>query len=179
MPITDTTYVERVLIVLSPDGSLKGAHQESLRTIADGDSVISAQMLPAAPLDAATLATILPGTTALLAQVEALTNDLAAMTAARDAALAAVPPTPAADTIDGVPQVVTNYQARAALIGVGLFEQVDSAVKAQGPATAAYQAWEYANQVYRTSDLIVGLGQALGLTSEQIDALFVAAARIE
>lgn len=78
-----------------------------------------------------------------------------------------------------VPQQVTNYQARAALLAAGLFEQVDNAVKAQGATSAAYQAWEYANNVYRTSPLILGLGQALGLSEQQIDNLFRAAADID
>lgn len=78
-----------------------------------------------------------------------------------------------------VPQSVTNYQARAALLRAGLFGQVDAAVKAQGADSEAYQAWEYANNVYRDSPLIAGLGAALGLTAQQIDGLFVVAAGID
>jgi hypothetical protein len=81
--------------------------------------------------------------------------------------------------VPAVPESVTNYQARTALLAAGLFEQVDNAVKAQGATSAAYQAWEYANNVYRGSPLIAGLGQALGLTGEQIDNLFRAAAAID
>lgn len=90
------------------------------------------------------------------------------------AAVTMLPPPPPA-----VPQQVTNYQARAALLAAGLFEQVDAAVKAQGPTSAAFQAWEYANSVYRNSPLIAGLGAALGLTAAQIDDLFRAAAAID
>lgn len=36
-----------MLIVLNPDGTIKGAHQESLRTIMDGDTQISVTMVPA------------------------------------------------------------------------------------------------------------------------------------
>lgn len=78
-----------------------------------------------------------------------------------------------------VPETVTNFQARAALLAAGLFNQVDAAVKAQGVDSPAYQAWEYANNVYRASAFIAQLGAALGLTEPQIDALFIAAAAID
>lgn len=80
--------------------------------------------------------------------------------------------------VNGVPQQVTNYQARSALISADLFSAVDAAVRAQGPASQAYQAWEYANVFSRSSPFIVDMGAALGLTAEQIDALFVAAAQV-
>ncbi len=86
-----------------------------------------------------------------------------------------LPPQP----LPPVPQQVTNYQARAALLAAGLFDQVDAAVKAQGTTSAAFQAWEYANNVYRNSPLIAGLGAALGLSAQQIDDLFRAAAAID
>lgn len=85
MALTETTRVERVLVVLNPDGSLAGAHQESLREIKDGDTVIAAQQQPAVPLDAATLAGLLPNQAALMAQVQGLTDQLAAVSADRDA----------------------------------------------------------------------------------------------
>lgn len=80
--------------------------------------------------------------------------------------------------VNGVPQQVTNYQARSALISADLFSAVDAAVKAQGPASQAYHAWEYANVFSRSSPFIADMGAALGLTTEQIDALFVAAAQV-
>jgi hypothetical protein len=85
MPITRTTYPERILIVLNPDGTMKGAHQEAIETIADGDDVLSVKQLSAAPLDAGALAAVLPDQGSLLSQVQTLTDDLAAMTTDRDA----------------------------------------------------------------------------------------------
>jgi len=84
MALAQQTYPERVLIVLNPDGSMKGAHQEQLTVIKDGADILSAKPLPAAPLDAGTLASILPNQAALTAQVQALTDSLAAMTTLRD-----------------------------------------------------------------------------------------------
>lgn len=85
MPITRTTYAERILIVLNPDGTMKGAHQEAIETIADGADVLSVKQTAAAPLDAATLAAVLPDQGSLLSQVQTLTDALATMTTDRDA----------------------------------------------------------------------------------------------
>ena len=64
MTPTVTSYVERVTIVLNPDGSIKGAMQESLQTIADTSvtppTILQAQMLPAVPIAPATLAAVGP-----------------------------------------------------------------------------------------------------------------------
>ena len=86
------------------------------------------------------------------------------------AAEAAKPPVPAA---------VTNFQARAALLAAGLFAQVDAAMKAQPPDSAAYQAWEYANEITRNGTLVNSVAETLGLTAAQLDDLFRQAATIE
>jgi len=85
---------------------------------------------------------------------------------------------PAPPPVVVVPASVTNFQARAALIAAGLYDQVDAAVHASGDALAI-QAWEYANSVYRQSSLINQLGTAIGLSGAQIDALFIAAAAVD
>lgn len=80
-----TTYVERVMIVLNPDGTLKGAHQDKLERITSNGETLVERMLGAEPLDAAALASVLPDHAALAAQVQALTDerdDLAAKLAA-------------------------------------------------------------------------------------------------
>lgn len=86
------------------------------------------------------------------------------------------PPPP---VVPVVPAMVTNYQARAALLQAGLFVQVDAMIKALPVTDPAFQAWEYANNVYRNSPLIMSLGAGLDLTVEQIDNLFFLAASIE
>ncbi len=72
MAIVAEEYVERVLIVLNADQTLKGAQQERLRTIRDGDTVLQHLQLPPEPIGAQTLANVLPASAALLSQVEAL-----------------------------------------------------------------------------------------------------------
>ncbi|MGZ3675357.1 MAG: hypothetical protein ACXVCO_13710 [Ktedonobacterales bacterium] len=69
-----------------------------------------------------------------------------------------------------VPQSVTPRQARLALLGAGLLDQVEAAVKAAGGATQI--TWDYATEIRRADHLITTLGQALGLTDANIDLLF-------
>lgn len=71
---------------------------------------------------------------------------------------------------------VTQKQARLALFGAGLLDEVNAAVTAAGGATLI--EWNYADTVNRNDVLIVTLGQALGLTPAQIDALFVTASTL-
>ncbi|SMF72290.1 hypothetical protein SAMN02982917_4130 [Azospirillum oryzae] len=78
-----------------------------------------------------------------------------------------------------VPAAVTNFQARAALLAAGLFAQVNDAMKAQPADSAAYQAWEYANDITRTGTLVNSVAEMLGLTAAQLDDLFRQAATIE
>lgn len=92
MSMHKSTYIERVLIVLNPNGSLKGAQQESLATIRDGETVLATVQEPLTALTEVALAQALPTQGALLAQ-------LAAVTAERDALLAAsANPAPTAPT---------------------------------------------------------------------------------
>jgi hypothetical protein len=80
----------------------------------------------------------------------------------------------------GVPQEVTMRQARLALLGAGLLDDVDAAINAMAePAkTAAKIEWEYSQTVQRHKGLVAQIGSALGLTSEQIDDLFVMASTL-
>lgn len=76
-----------------------------------------------------------------------------------------------------VPDTVSPRQARLALLGIGLLDTVETALKAL-PGTqgrAALIDWEYATEVQRDSPLISALAPALGLTDEQVDDLFRAA----
>lgn len=83
-----------------------------------------------------------------------------------------VPPLPT------VPSSVTPYQARMALLGAGLLAAVDALMADAGTDQAARIAWEYATAIERDSPFVVALAPALGLTEEQIDGLFIAAAAI-
>jgi hypothetical protein len=78
-----------------------------------------------------------------------------------------------------VPSAVTNFQARAALLAAGLFDQVNDALLAQPVNSTARQAWEYANELTRNGTLVNSVSETLGLTSTQLDDLFRQAATIE
>jgi hypothetical protein len=75
-----------------------------------------------------------------------------------------------------VPQSVTRFQALAELTNVGLYDNAVAAVTAAGGLTKL--AWDNAVSFDRDSPTIAALAAALSLTSAQIDALFVAAAKI-
>lgn len=67
------------------------------------------------------------------------------------------------------PKVLTPKQARLALLGAGLYDSVNQAVKLN-PAHEIY--WEYALEVRRDDTLLIELSTALAITSEQLDGLF-------
>lgn len=72
---------------------------------------------------------------------------------------------------------VSRMQAILALHDVGLLDQVNAIVAAADVRTRL--AWETATDFHRSSPTIAALWRALGRTEEQLDALFVAAKRIE
>lgn len=79
-----------------------------------------------------------------------------------------------------VPESVTMRQARLAMLGAGILDDVEALI-AQMPGDegrAARIDWEYALDVRRDWPLIDGLGSQLGLSEQQIDDLFVAAAAV-
>lgn len=77
-----------------------------------------------------------------------------------------------------VPEAVSMRQARLALLGAGKLKTINNAIAGlpgvQGEA--ARVEWEFASEVRRDSPLISQMAQALGLSNEQIDSLFVSAA---
>jgi hypothetical protein len=73
-----------------------------------------------------------------------------------------------------VPQSVTPFQAKRALDKAGSLTQVKAAIAAADVATQL--AWESALSFERNSPFILNMGAVLGLTSAQIDALFISAA---
>ncbi len=77
-----------------------------------------------------------------------------------------------------VPQSVSPYQARIALLNAGYLSAVEALMADTETDPAAKIAWEYATVWQRDSAFIATLGPALGLTSEQVDALFVAASQV-
>ena len=88
-------------------------------------------------------------------------------------------PEPADPIVPVVPQSVTMRQARLALLGIGLLDDVDAAIAAiPDPVQrkAAEIEWEYAQTVDRNSPFTQQMAAGLSLTAEQLDALFTQAA---
>lgn len=73
-----------------------------------------------------------------------------------------------------IPTSITPLQARKALRAAGYKSAVDAYVATLSEEDQ--EEWEYATAVERTHPVIVNGGAALGLTSDQIDQLFIQAA---
>lgn len=76
---------------------------------------------------------------------------------------------------------VTMRQARLALLGAGLLDQVDAAINTIpdiAQRKAAQIHWEYAQTVDRNDQWVQGLAAGLGLTEEQINNLFTLASTL-
>ena len=75
---------------------------------------------------------------------------------------------------------VTMRQARLALLGAGKLPAVNAAIAAMQGAQgeAARIEWEYSQEVQRDRGLVTALGSQLGMTEQELDALFTAAAAI-
>jgi len=81
-----------------------------------------------------------------------------------------------ADEIDThKPKVLTMRQARLALLNAGLLATVSDSIANMPGAEgdAARIEWEFAQEVRRDNPLFGSMATVLGLTDEQIDALFV------
>lgn len=76
----------------------------------------------------------------------------------------------------GIPVAVTGRQAKLALLAAGKLDQVE--VLLQAAPRAVQIAWETAGTFERTNPLIAGLASQVGLTSTDIDQLFVEAAKL-
>lgn len=78
------------------------------------------------------------------------------------------------------PMIITMRQARLALLGAGLLDDVNAAIDAlpEPNRSAAQIEWEYAAEVRRDSRLIAVLASALGLDETQVDALFITGASL-
>jgi hypothetical protein len=86
-------------------------------------------------------------------------------------------PPPAAPV---VPVQVTMRQARLALLAHNMLSQIDTAI-ASLPSPQKEEAqieWDYSSTVVRDRELVVMIGQALGLSSSDLDALFIEAAEL-
>ena len=81
---------------------------------------------------------------------------------------------PAAPT--PVPRSVTPLQARKALRAAGMLDTVNEWMAQQ--AEEVREIWEYALTIERDNPTLADAATAMGLTEEQMDALFVAASQM-
>ena len=79
-----------------------------------------------------------------------------------------------------VPTVVSMRQARLALLGAGLLSTVDAAIAAQAePLKSQIEIeWVYATEIDRQWPTLLALAPALGIDSDDLDNLFIAASQL-
>lgn len=87
------------------------------------------------------------------------------------------PPSPPAPPV--IPQVVSRFQARAALLLAGLLDDVEALMSAPGTPALAKLAWADAQEFKRNSPTVQAMAAAIGLTEAQLDELFTTAAGID
>lgn len=85
-----------------------------------------------------------------------------------------------APVIIPIPQEITMRQARLALLDIDLLANVQTAINTlpEPDKTKAQIEWEYSNALQRSNPFVTTLGTALGLSSDDIDNLFITASRL-
>ncbi len=74
-----------------------------------------------------------------------------------------------------IPNSITMRQTRLYLLSLNLLDEVEAFVS----QNQAWQIeWEYANEVLRTNQLITAMQNALNLTDEQVDTMFLEASKL-
>lgn len=81
--------------------------------------------------------------------------------------------------VPAIPQVVSRFQARAALHLAGLLDTVEAIMASPTTPVLAKLAWADAQEFKRNSPSLLGIAGALALTDTQLDDLFTTAAGIE
>jgi len=76
-----------------------------------------------------------------------------------------------------LPKVITMRQARLALLNAGLLATVSDAISA-GTDEALKIEWDYATEVKRDWASLEAIATSLGMTSEQLDELFIAGSKL-
>lgn len=77
-----------------------------------------------------------------------------------------------------VPETVSSAQARVALYAAGLLPTIEAIVADEATPVPVKIFWEYEVSFWRESPAINSLAQVAGLTQDQLDDLFRAAAAI-
>ena len=82
--------------------------------------------------------------------------------------------------LNPVPREVTMRQARLALLENGLLANVQPAINSlpEPDKTKAQIEWDYSNALQRSNPFVDVLGAALGLSSQDLDDLFIQASAL-
>jgi len=70
-----------------------------------------------------------------------------------------------------VPLAITMRQTRLALLNAGKLADVETAI--QSATDDIKIEWEYASEILRDSATVTAIGEIIGMTSDEMDALFV------
>ena len=87
------------------------------------------------------------------------------------------PPFP--EPVIPVPEVVSRFQALAALYLAGLLERVEEVMQDPTTPILARMAWQNALFFERNSQTVAAIASVLGLSDVQVDELFISAAGIQ
>ncbi len=85
-------------------------------------------------------------------------------------------PEPADEPVIAIPQIISRFQAKAVLLQMELLDDVEALMTSASPIVKL--AWENAVEFNRQSPSLLAMASALGLSSEQLDALFIEASKV-
>ena len=74
-----------------------------------------------------------------------------------------------------VPQEITPLQSKLQLLEIGLLDEVEAIVSADRKVQLY---WEYASVIERDNEILLMMATQLGLTSEQLDDLFIKGSKL-
>ena len=74
-----------------------------------------------------------------------------------------------------VPQEITPLQCKLQLLEIGLLDEVEALVTADRKVQLY---WEYASVIERDNEILLMMAEQLGLTSEQVDEMFIEASKL-
>jgi hypothetical protein len=169
-----------LLARFAADGTVAGVSIRTITTLNGRDYESDPRPLAGAN-DPAFVAFASQFAAAAVSQRDLLNTDLTKMTAERDALNTRVAELEAelSTGVDenGVPTAITPLQGRIVLKRAGLLDTVEAAIVQANGETQIW--WEYATLWHRSHPVLIALGTSLGLTSEQVDSLFIQAAGIQ
>ena len=82
------------------------------------------------------------------------------------------------DLSTNVPQLLTSFQAHAILSETGLLDEVTALINSPSTPIKIKLAWEHKLDWRRDNPMVSVIAQILNLSSQQVDALFIAGAAI-